>query len=43
MIDGRAVEKGWRKRQAAEMEKEVREEFPELSDREVLIECERRS
>ena len=43
MIDGRVIEKGWRKRLAEELEKEVREEFPELSDREVVIECERRS
>jgi hypothetical protein len=43
MIDGRAVEKGWRRRQAAELEAEVREEHPDLSDEEVLIECERRS
>ena len=43
MIDGRAVEKGWRRRQAEALETEVREEHPELSDEEVAIECERRS
>lgn len=42
-IDGRAVEKGWRRRQAEALEAEVREEHPNLSDEEVLIECERRS
>lgn len=43
MIDGRPVEKGWRRRQAAALQAEVRKENPGLSDEEVLIECERRS
>ena len=42
-IDGRAVEKGWRRRQAEELEAEVRDEHPDWSDEDVLIECERRS
>jgi hypothetical protein len=43
MVDGRVVEKGWRKKRAEDLEREVREEYPELNDHEVLIECERRS
>ena len=43
MIDGRVVEKGWRRRQAEALEAEVREEHPEFSDEEVAFECERRS
>ena len=43
MIDGRPVEKGWRRREAEALEAEVREEHPEMTDEEVVIECERRS
>ena len=42
MIDGQVLEKGWRRRQAEAEAAELKAEHPDWTDRQVLVELERR-